>query len=1267
MDSTKFIIEQITRINNSGSNSKLSELLQDISSSINIEEEIEIEDDNNKSFDTREVNLTTVVKEIKDMGVHCCFTTKDGRQMEGNISSYFADPDLLPIFQFTARKTETVERLCGTVVKATYIDKTPIAQPMTVSIWKTICRKFISESIVLQNLLPDHMIINYNQAIATLPNDLDKDIVLDTLINRKQFIKYYILHKHIKEITDAYPNSMGIIMTKMTRSEIVSLAQDILRKPVALCFYKTKTNKYLPELNLVKFISIMNRLDKMTVSNRELYGDLQIPIYLRMAVYIYNFIKIECIPSFSDYISKLKKPSTNCHYDGHLMRPIEKWPEPSQTGHMYVREDYIYSTMISIYYSDYLDRTSETIKQALEWLYDKKIIIKSHTVISKKKHSILYLEHIYNEQENVVSVIESLTVKRETMVSNDTIVENFSIDSQYRKRSTVKQAGVIVSQQRDIPIDCPLLVDPKCRKTINKLIFNDDVTIGLSEEDMKTHKMIHDAISLYNYTEDLKLEPTKVFPAYHCPISHRSCCRVTLEEAELIYLALNNEELNAEQRLSLLRIAHNAVSTISGMGGTGKTTLMSYVRSVFSKVKDYDPLEIYDECIAATIAGRASEILIEKGIPSATFASYLASHDGYILNVHRTLDSFEWTPEQEQTMTMNDKISFIEQNMMRHKMYRVRVLLLDEASMINISYLEKLLRLLLGYGKLIKVILVGDLFQLPPISGGRPFEDIADGVSISSTELRRNMRNKTRILFDNAEKVRHRNTNLEYDNELFTFTNCGRTDPGIIVSKFIIDHDIINADSGWSDFHCLSTRREDAETKINNACYELFCSLHPDRRLFEKETSADGSVRYSTKIFPCGIKIYVTKNIKQRSHGIQNGLIFTITAYIDAHPEYDIKKFNWLKKWTDKTCLPTRWVPSHTEPILYAQHNIKPHPVVRFAVCQKMSNRKLFLLPITGKYGVSLSSSLFQLGYGNTICKFQGSQIPHGLTYIRFIPGVTNYRLFYTAITRPEEANHLFAPSIDDINKCIQTDYIDRRSDMGRLIRDRLSKSCKIISVSKAIDIGKKLDIEGGVQEYIRKTIDNVDNKIKELSSSTDDNNDLLNSELSNHMVENPTFYDTIFTIRSNNMIQSTDSMDYLSRSSSSICISSENSMESMRSKTPLLCDIENGDVSVEDMLHNIKTHKVARNNNNKMDINYSNEAYVRNCVTILERTRKEVKPSDSFIVSLNNNRYRDNKYKLHYGRKFVNNINRIIMMKDDTYFKQKIVQEIFNMFKDNQ
>lgn len=238
---------------------------------------------------------------------------------------------------------------------------------------------------------------------------------------------------------------------------------------------------------------------------------------------------------------------------------------------------------------------------------------------------------------------------------------------------------------------------------------------------------------------------------------------------------------------------------------------------------------------------------------------------------------------------------------------------------------------------------------------------------------------------------------------------------------------------------------------------------------------------------------------------------------------------------------------------------------------------------------------------------------------------------------------------------------------MGRLIRDRLSKSCKIISVSKAIDIGKKLDTEGGVQEYIRKTIDNVDNKIKELSSSTDENNDLLNSELSNHMVENPTFYDTMFTIRSNNMIQSTDSMDYLSRSSSSICISSENSMESMRSKTPLLCDIENGEINVEDMLSNIKTHKFARNNNNRMDINYSNEAYVRNCVMILERTRKEVKPSDSFIVSLNNNRYRDNKYKLHYGRKFVNNINRIIMMKDDTYFKQKIVQEIFNMFKDNQ
>lgn len=1263
MSSTRFIIETITRINdNNLQNSRLTEFFDSVNTN-NEEEEVGPLDDT-ISFDTREVNLTTVVKDVKENIVHCCFTTKDGRQMEGNISSYFADKDMLPIFEFTARNLYEIDKPCGTVIKATYIDKLPTVQPMTVGIWKKICKMFISTDFHIETGLSDSTTINYNQAVTMLPVDI-KDKLLDDLMTRKPFIKYYLLYTHIKEINTAYPNSIGILMTKMNRSEIIKLAKEILQKPVALCFYKTKTNKHLPELNILKFISIMNRLDEMAVLN-ESYRELQIAAYLRIAVYIYNIIKMECIPAFNDYIKKLKQSRNT--YDEKLVRPIEKWPEPEQTGHMYVREDYIYSTILNIYSCDYKDYTTEFIKRALDWLITNKILIKSQTVIAKKKQNILYLEHIYNEQENIVSIVESLMVKREATVN--TLASNFSATNIYSTiddRTKIKQSSKIVHEQRDISIECPLMIDSRCKELAEQYIFNEDKNIGLCETDMETHRKIHNAMTLYNYTEDLKNDPTKIFPTHHCPISHKSHCRVTLEEAEMIYLALNNQDLNAEQRMALLKISHYAISTISGMGGTGKTTLMGYVKAVFSRRPSY--CNLYEECVAATIAGRASEILLEKGIPSATFASYLASHDSYIINIHKRLDDYSWTEDQKKNMTNSEKIAFLESKT-EHRMKQVRVLLMDEASMINISYIEKLLRLLTGYGQLVKVILVGDLFQLPPISGGRPFEDIAEGISISSTELRRNMRNKTRIHFDNSQKIRMRQTDLEYDEEMFTFTHCGRTDPGQAVSEYITSHDIINGDIGWTDFHCLSTRREDAEIKINHSCYELFCSMHPDRDLFIKEKNKEGVLEYPKKIFPCGVKLYATKN-RQKDYGIQNGLIFTINAYIDAEPPSPVDKKNaWLNKWYDKSTLPVGWTRSHNQEIIYASHRPPSHPTVRFAVCEKMSNHKTFLLPVSGKYGLSLSSSMFQLGYGNTICKFQGSQIPHALIYIRYMTGVTNFRLFYTAVGRSEETTHLFAPSINDIIQCIQTDYPERRSDMGRLIRERLLKSCSIVSIKKAIDIGNKLVNEGGVKTYIDKTIDNVDTKINELLSSNN-GEDLLISELSNHSVENPTFYDTMFHIRSNSMIRSTDSLNVSSSLSNSVGLqSSENSMDSFRSKTPLMIDIENGEVSVEDMLHSIKT----QNNNNKIqqdpkkwNIGFDNDSYIQDSVSILNRSsNRTVKDSDSLIMSLHSNRYRDNKYKLHYGRKFTgSNNNQIIKLKDDTSFKQDIVQELFTMLEE--
>lgn len=148
-----------------------------------------------------------------------------------------------------------------------------------------------------------------------------------------------------------------------------------------------------------------------------------------------------------------------------------------------------------------------------------------------------------------------------------------------------------------------------------------------------------------------------------------------------------------------LSLSHN-VSVISGGPGTGKTTIVRAITSILVKDLDYSEKDI--ALLAPT--GRASKRLSDVCRMDAS-------------TIHRFL---KWNKEKD-TFQLNE-----------YNKSNVKVVIVDEASMLDVLVFDSLLRAL----KLdIKVVLVGDVNQLPSVAPGNLLYDIISSKYIPTALL----------------------------------------------------------------------------------------------------------------------------------------------------------------------------------------------------------------------------------------------------------------------------------------------------------------------------------------------------------------------------------------------------------------------------------------------------------------------------------------------------------------------------------------------------
>jgi ATP-dependent exoDNAse (exonuclease V) alpha subunit len=164
--------------------------------------------------------------------------------------------------------------------------------------------------------------------------------------------------------------------------------------------------------------------------------------------------------------------------------------------------------------------------------------------------------------------------------------------------------------------------------------------------------------------------------------------------------------LSQEQIAALDRCYTNPISVITGAAGTGKSSLLA-------------PL-------IAGIRAEEGRVRVLALAPTGKAAERLRQLDVEAMTIHRALTGAGWYDWDLKKLKRKgaDKIA-------------ANTIVIDEASMVDIELFATLVRAVEWSG-VVRLVLVGDYYQLPPIGPGRPFYDFVSELQIHEDKHRQN-------------------------------------------------------------------------------------------------------------------------------------------------------------------------------------------------------------------------------------------------------------------------------------------------------------------------------------------------------------------------------------------------------------------------------------------------------------------------------------------------------------------------------------------------
>ena len=404
--------------------------------------------------------------------------------------------------------------------------------------------------------------------------------------------------------------------------------------------------------------------------------------------------------------------------------------------------------------------------------------------------------------------------------------------------------------------------------------------------------------------------------------------------------------LNEAQRMAVHNCVNNRFSLITGGAGTGKTTVLRCLYYVLTKSH-------YSICQMALSGRAAKRMQTATGFKATTIAGYLR------------------------------KSKDIQSNLGEFGYY-----VIDEASMLDISTTYQILRSI-SEDRSIRIVMVGDPCQLPPIMAGLVLHILAEDARIPAVHLAVCKRQEEMSGIPAvASSVRHGVVPaLISDSGGVRFISCSENE---ILGKTL---EIFSVSPNDTQILCATKNCSWSGTKaINAVCREHFSK--GQHELLVRSDAIKGAFGY------CGLRLtdraMFTKNDYGR--GINNGSIGCIIEI------YDVPK----------------GVDGYAEPAI-AKGEFDGIEV------------EIFESHVAGKHPI------LELGYAVTVHKAQGSQWPRVIVPIRQSRNLDR-TLLYTAVTRAE-SEVILVGDMTVLRKAIERMPIPRTRavGLGKLLHRKLA------------------------------------------------------------------------------------------------------------------------------------------------------------------------------------------------------------------------------------
>lgn len=219
-----------------------------------------------------------------------------------------------------------------------------------------------------------------------------------------------------------------------------------------------------------------------------------------------------------------------------------------------------------------------------------------------------------------------------------------------------------------------------------------------------------------------------------------------LLETEQYHIEKDGFTFSNTQKKFLLQVFENNVIALTGGPGTGKSTLIKAILMMYQKLNPtLGNFEFFDRVIMLAPTGRAAKRMAEiTQLPASTIHLHLLTdhYDKY------TQEEFEY-PDPNYNLLQDHDVEGRPS----------RLFIIDEMSMVDIGLMQRFLKKT-KIGD--RIILVGDMDQLPSIGAGNVFADIIQSNIIPTVCLDRVYRQgKDSPILTLAQKVREGNASEE--------------------------------------------------------------------------------------------------------------------------------------------------------------------------------------------------------------------------------------------------------------------------------------------------------------------------------------------------------------------------------------------------------------------------------------------------------------------------------------------------------------------------